>query len=376
MAASCLGSIWPAVSPPKIRSATSPGMTRMITKTSAAAPSSVGTISRSRFATYVPIASPPGSGSVFRQPDVLELLVRVVIGRRYVILHLGPVDDVARPPEPGHVVRVFEHGLLELEDRLLPLGGVERARLPREQVVDARIGEPAPVLRIAGRVPSEEEVGVVAGLDRRADDQFEVAAVPPIREPGSGLERPMLGLDADLPPLLDREHRDVLIRELHVAVLEYDLEAIRVAGLGQEFLGLRSVLLHVLPEPRQFLQLGLRHRELGAGTQETAHVLQARQAEQHSASGVAVEPERERLADADVGERLHRVVDDDPELARHRRLLDDDLVTELLLDRFDLGRRQIAELDVGAAGPDGGRPHRGLRADEELVAVEVGPVLL
>ena len=61
MASSCLGSMWPAWSPPKISSATSPGMTRMITNTRAAAPNSVGTIRRSRFAMYVLMSPSPSS---------------------------------------------------------------------------------------------------------------------------------------------------------------------------------------------------------------------------------------------------------------------------------------------------------------------------
>src|SRR5438093_6549028 len=150
MAASCLGSMWPPASPPKINSATSPGMTRMITKTRAAAPSSVGTIRSRRLAMYVPIPRSPWSGSILRQPDVLELLVGVVIGRSHVVLHLGPVHDVARPPEPRHVIGVFEHDLLKLQDQLLALGRVESPRLPREQVVDSGIGESAPILGFGG----------------------------------------------------------------------------------------------------------------------------------------------------------------------------------------------------------------------------------
>src|SRR2546425_4218710 len=42
------------------------------------------------------------------------------------------------------------------------------------------------------------------------------------------------------------------------------------------------------------------------------------------------------------------------------RSLDDDLVAELLRDGFHLGHGQIAELDVGAAGPD----RRGPRSEE------------
>src|SRR5262244_3515201 len=43
--------------------------------------------------------------------------------------------------------------------------------------------------------------------------------------------------------------------------------------------------------------------------------------------------------------------------------------------RKQLGAGEIAELDVGASGADGRRAHRGLRTDEEFVAVEIGAVL-
>src|SRR5215510_10911962 len=118
MAASCFGSMWPAWSPPKISRATSPGITRMITNTRAAAPSSVGMIRSSRFAMYV-CMSP---SSVRRQPDVLELLIGVVIGRRHVVLHLRPVHHAPPPPEAGDVIRVVEDDLLDLVDQLLALG--------------------------------------------------------------------------------------------------------------------------------------------------------------------------------------------------------------------------------------------------------------
>src|SRR6266852_5382512 len=175
----------PAASPPKISRATSPGMTRMITNTRAAAPKSVGMIRSSRFRMYVRMvrsprsqfnvggsdrridcpkgATPPSSSpgptpptghrgrqflhrlSVLRQPDVLELLVGVVIGRRHVVLHLGPVHHGPPPPEARDVVRVFEDDLLDLVDEPLALGRVQDPRLARVEVVDPGVGESTPV---------------------------------------------------------------------------------------------------------------------------------------------------------------------------------------------------------------------------------------
>src|SRR6185295_4137369 len=116
MATSCFWSICPW-SPPRISRATSPGITRMIRNTRVAAPSSVGMIRSSRFMMYVRIGRWPSS--VRGQPDVLKLLVRVVAGRRHVVVHLGPVHDVARPPETGHVVGLLQHALLHVDDQLL-----------------------------------------------------------------------------------------------------------------------------------------------------------------------------------------------------------------------------------------------------------------
>ena len=48
MAASWALSMWPAWSPPRMRRATSPGLTRMITNTTAATPSKVGMMRRRR----------------------------------------------------------------------------------------------------------------------------------------------------------------------------------------------------------------------------------------------------------------------------------------------------------------------------------------
>src|SRR5215467_14556099 len=130
-----------------IRSATLPGMTRMIRNTTVATPSSVGMISITRFSRYVRMRA---ARSVLGEPDVLELLVGVVVGRGHVVLHLGPVHDPARPPQTGQIVGVLEHALLDLDDGLLALGGVEGPGLPGEEVVHDGIAEAAPVSGIAG----------------------------------------------------------------------------------------------------------------------------------------------------------------------------------------------------------------------------------
>src|SRR5690242_9937358 len=121
----------PVWSPPRISRVTSPGITRMMRKTTTATPSRVGTISSRRLVRYVRIRPL----SVLGEPDVLQLLVGVVVGRGHVVLHLAPVHEVPRPPEPGGEVGVAEHALLHLVDELLALHRVEGARLAREEIV-------------------------------------------------------------------------------------------------------------------------------------------------------------------------------------------------------------------------------------------------
>src|SRR3972149_10946225 len=151
--------MWPA-SPPRIRRATSPGITRMITNTREATPSSVGTIRRSRLARYVPMP-PASAASVLSQPDVLELLVGVVVGRGHPVLHFRPVHHVPRPPEPRQVVGGLQDEPVDLVDELLALAGVKRSGLAREQGVDPGIGDPAPALGVPRGVPIEPHIGII-----------------------------------------------------------------------------------------------------------------------------------------------------------------------------------------------------------------------
>src|SRR6266540_3039741 len=343
---------------------------RMITNTSAAAPRSVGAITSSRLA-----MSLRRLRSVLAQLHVLEFLVRVMIRRRHVVLHLRPVHHAPRPPDARDVVHVPEHDLLDLVDELLAFCGIQSPRLAREEVVDPRIGESPPVVAVARGVPLEELVGVIHEVERRADDQFEVAGVPAIREPGRRLERPVLDLDADLAPLLDHEHTEVGVRDSDVAVFQNRFESVGVTCLGQEAFGLGAILLHVLPEARKLLKLGVRYRPLRRRTHQPADVLEARDGVEHATRGVPIETKRQRLTDAFVVEGLDRLVHRDAEDAGGRCILHDHLVAELLPDRLDLRLRHGAELDVRAPGANGRRAHRRLRADEELVAIEIRSVL-
>src|SRR5262245_2663180 len=77
--------------------------------------------------------------SILRQPHVLELLVGEVTGRSHPVLHFGPVDDVPRPPEPRDLVRVLQRDFLQLHDKPLAFGWIERPCLTVVQVVDGGV---------------------------------------------------------------------------------------------------------------------------------------------------------------------------------------------------------------------------------------------
>ena len=95
------------------------------------------------------------------------------------------------------MVRVIEHELLDLVDQTLALGRIEGPGLARVEVVDPRVAEPPPVVRVSRGVALEEEIGVVVVAEEAVDDDLEVLLVTPVREPGRGLERAVLGLDPD-----------------------------------------------------------------------------------------------------------------------------------------------------------------------------------
>src|SRR5262249_60199684 len=67
--------------------------------------------------------------SVLREPDVLELLIGEVARRSHPVFHLGPVHDIARPPQTGDVVGLLQQDLLHVDDQLAALHPGERPRL-------------------------------------------------------------------------------------------------------------------------------------------------------------------------------------------------------------------------------------------------------
>ena|SRR2546422_1640851 len=81
----------------------------------------------------------------------------------------------------GDVIGVFENDLLKLVDEPMPLVGVEASRLLREQVVDAWLREPAPILRAVRHIASEEE---------RKNSKHAFAVATPCPPPGATIAPP------------------------------------------------------------------------------------------------------------------------------------------------------------------------------------------
>src|ERR1044071_97733 len=113
-AATDAASTWAPPEPSRITQ-TSPGMRRISTKTSAAAPASVGIASRSLVAMerYMGFAPPPRGLLV--EPDVGQVLVQVVARADLPALHVGPRQDDAVPVGQHDLVH---HGI----ERVLLVG--------------------------------------------------------------------------------------------------------------------------------------------------------------------------------------------------------------------------------------------------------------
>src|SRR5437667_4068257 len=218
-----------------------------------------------------------------------------------------------------------------------------------------------------------------SGSSMKLNEGLTISSKLPVSRPSANQDADSRGRCStsmpDLAPLLDHEHAEVDVRDSDVAVFQDRFESVGVTGLGQEAFGLGAILLHVLPEARKLLQLGVRHRPLRRRTHQPADVLETRDGVEHATRGVPIETQRQRLTDTFVVEGLDRLVHRDAEDAGGRGILHDHLVAELLPDRLDLRLRHGAELDVRAPVANGRRAHRCLRADEELVAVEIRSVL-
>src|SRR5216117_3899701 len=214
-----------------------------------------------------------------------------------------------------------------------------------------------------------------SGSSMKLNEGLTISSKLPVSRPSANQDAVSRGRCSTSMPILRHEHAEVDVRDSDVAVFQDRFESVGVTGLGQEAFGLGAILLHVLPEARKLLQLGVRHRPLRRRTHQPADVLETRDGVEHATRGVPIETERQRLTDAFVVEGLDRLVHRDAEDAGGRGILHDHLVAELLPDRLDLRLRHGAELDVRAPGANGRRAHRRLGADEELVAVEIRSVL-
>ena len=181
----------------------------------------------------------------------------------------------------------------------------------------------------------------------------------------------MGGVDADLLPLVEDEHRNRLVRRRDVAVEELERE-VRDAGVGEQLLRLVLVRLRVGAEPGDLLKVGVALRERSLRTHEPAHVLHDRDLLERRASGVAVDGEGQGLADPHVVKGLLLRVRDDVVHADPRRLLDREIVRQRPAEVVALLRGEAAELDHRLLAADGVHLGRRVGDDECLVAVEVG----
>src|SRR5262245_2646534 len=142
---------------------TSPGMSRIRTKTSAAAPTSVGMASRSRVTTYRYICR------LLVQPDIREVLVQVVAGTDLPAAHVGPLGNDAEPVRCDDAVghRVERVDLVGAHGGTLRLG----IALVQHLVVKLdRLG--IVVVAVALRIDRLRQV--FAGVERRIDDALAV----------------------------------------------------------------------------------------------------------------------------------------------------------------------------------------------------------
>src|SRR6059036_3087754 len=167
-----------------------------------------------------------------------QILVRRGVGvvgdeRQARLLHAWPVaiEEGELPDRRDH--RLLVHELLDPLERRLALLPVHLARLLAEEPVDVGI---AAVDVGAGGGDERLEAGrrVPEGPGAALDDVPELP-LPVLGEEGRALERPELGPDADRLQVIHDGLREVGVG--HVAVVVTGVEAVRVAGLGEELPG-------------------------------------------------------------------------------------------------------------------------------------------
>src|SRR2546428_6726779 len=247
-----------------MRLTTSPGMSRGSAKTISDAMSSDGTATSRRLARYrrsTASAVEPGCGQS-------SAVVVAEVGA--VVLERAVPDGGVGGRRELHVVLLIRQVALDVVDQLAALGDVERAPLAYEQIGDDGIVDVTLILGLAGIVLTVEEV--VGVQERRlwpVRHRLELAHQA-AHGVGAVLLLVQAGFDPDVLEVLDDElggvdeNRRPVRREAHRSG-----EAVRIAGLSQETLGLGRIVPVPLPaltelrhRDRPFLQGG-RHRRVG-----------------------------------------------------------------------------------------------------------------
>src|SRR5207247_3493062 len=231
-----------------IRLTTSPGMSRGSVKTISDAISSDGIATSRRLARYrrsTVSAVEPGRD---QPPTVVEAEVRAVIFQRAV-----PDRGVRRGAE-RHVVLLVSQVALDVVDHLAALGDVERAPLPEEEIGEDRVVDVALVLGLAGVVLAiEKVVGIEEGRLRPIGHRVEFSHQAR-RRVGTVLLLVQPRLDPDVLEVLDDERCGVDQDGRSVrGEADGGREAVRIAGLGQQALGLGGVVpvpARTFSEPR------------------------------------------------------------------------------------------------------------------------------
>src|SRR5438094_4730095 len=340
-------------SAPMITSAGSPGRTRTTTNTRPETKKRVATNAATLLAMYrrtptlaFRLLDPRDLGEIERRcrqifPEALQALLG----------HGEPGVDV-EPDDRRILHELLLHLHVELAARLVVDGDLGLLEEPLE--LGAVVSEVVGRLRVVIDVP---RFGV-------ADDREIVVGVfPHAREPLAPLDLLDPDLHADLLQLVGQDlpgaHRVVVLRR----DLQHRVDAVRIAGLGEELLGLRRVVRH---RAGHVDEVGIERIDVGAD-----HAAKAEHGALHDLG--LVDPVRDRAADPHVGERLARVVHRHDDVVR--RLADDHLEARVLLEVGDVLGAQAEHRRVDVARLERGQ--RGVRVRDEPVrhAVELGQAL-
>src|SRR5215470_1459038 len=296
---------------PMITRAGSPGRTRTTTNTRTETTKRVATNAATLLAMY---RRTPGLASrLLGPPDLGE--VEHPGAARQVLPE--PLQALLRHGEPG--VDVEPHDGRVLHQLLLHLHVELAARL----VVHGDLRLLVELLEV-GAVVAEVvlRVGIVADVPRLGmtdDRQIVVGVLPHAREPLAPLDLLDLDLHADLLELVGQDltgaHGVVVLRR----DLQHGVESVRVAGLGEELLGLRGVVRH---RARHVDEVRIERIDVGP-----EHAAKTEHRALHRLR--LVDPVGDGATHPHVGERFPRVVHRQDDVVR--RLTDDHLEARVLL---------------------------------------------